>query len=254
MLINFVHINKTPNLQVMKKKSIIFIYSFLTMSVFFIFQSCSEDKNDDNNSSTVTDIDGNVYNTVKIGTQTWMVENLKTTRFNDGTAIPNVTDASAWNALITPGYCWYDNNEANKATYGALYNWYAVNTGKLPPAGWHVATDADWKNLEMALGMTQDQADATGNRGTDQGAQLKSTSGWSGGGNGTNSSGFSGFPNGYRVTVGFLGLGGMGIWWTSTERTSTGAWDRILYSYNTLVDRNDNSKACGFSVRCVKDN
>ena len=172
MSINFVHINKTPNLKVMKKKSIIYFYSFLIMSVFFIFQSCSKDKNNDNdnnNSSTVTDIDGNVYNTVKIGTQTWMVENLKTTRFNDGTAIPNVTDASAWNALTTPGYCWYDNNEANKATYGALYNWYAVNTGKLAPASWHVATDADWKKLEMALGMTQAQEDATGNRGTDQG-------------------------------------------------------------------------------------
>jgi len=238
----------------MKKIPVLLICSILTMSTFFIFQNCSEDEDNENNSSTVIDKDGNVYNTVKIGTQTWMVENLKTTRFNDGADIPNVTVASEWNALTTPGYCWYDNNEANKTSNGALYNWYAVSTGKLAPAGWHVATDSDWKTLEMTLGMTQPQADATGNRGTDQGAQLKSTSGWIGGGNGTNSSGFSGLPGGYRVTPGFLGLGGMGIWWTNTERTSTGAWDRVLYSTNTLVDRNDNSKACGFSVRCVKNN
>ena len=101
----------------------------------------------------VVDIDGNVYHTVTIGTQVWMVENLKTTRYNDGTAIPLVTDGTAWAALTTPGYCWYNNDSATyKNTYGALYNWYAVNTGKLAPTGWHVPTDSEWTVLTTYLG------------------------------------------------------------------------------------------------------
>src|SRR5574344_55140 len=86
---------------------------------------------------TVTDIDGNVYHTITIGTQTWMVENLKVSKYNDGTAIPNVTDATAWAALTTGAYCDYNNDVANGTKYGHLYNWYAVNTGKLAPSGWH---------------------------------------------------------------------------------------------------------------------
>ena len=101
----------------------------------------------------VVDIDGNVYHTVTIGTQVWMVENLKTTKYNDGTAIPLVTDNTAWGALTTPGYCWYNNDSATyKNTYGALYNWYAVNTGKLAPTGWHVPTDSEWTVLTTYLG------------------------------------------------------------------------------------------------------
>ena len=102
---------------------------------------------------TVTDIDGNVYHTVTIGTQTWMVENLKTTKYNDGTAIPLVTDSTAWLNLTTPGYCWYNNDAATyKNTYGALYNWFTVNTSKLAPSGWHVPTDAEWTTLITYLG------------------------------------------------------------------------------------------------------
>ena len=104
-------------------------------------------------SNTVTDIDGNVYHTVKIGTQVWMVENLKTTKYNDGTPIPLVTANSSWAILTTPGYCFYNNDaNVNKATYGAMYNWYIVNTGKLCPAGWHVPIDAEWTTLTNYLG------------------------------------------------------------------------------------------------------
>ena len=101
---------------------------------------------------TATDIDGNVYHTVTIGTQIWMVENLKTTRYNDGSPIPFVTDSSSWSNLTTPGYCWYNNDTTNKNTYGALYNWFAVNTGKLAPTGWHVPTDDEWTTLTTYLG------------------------------------------------------------------------------------------------------
>lgn len=101
--------------------------------------------------TVVTDIDGNIYNTVIIGTQTWMVENLKTTKYNDGTSIPIVTDDIAWATLTTSGYCFFNNDVANKSKYGALYNWFTVNTGKLAPTGWHVPTDAEWTILENYL-------------------------------------------------------------------------------------------------------
>ena len=101
----------------------------------------------------INDIDGNAYNKVTIGRQTWLVENLRTTKYNDGTLIPLVQDNTAWSNLITPGYCWFDNDEvANKNPYGALYNWYAVNTGKLCPSGWHVPTDTEWTTLIDNLG------------------------------------------------------------------------------------------------------
>jgi hypothetical protein len=102
---------------------------------------------------TIRDIDGNVYKTVTIGKQVWMAENLKTSKYNDGRAIPLVTDNTAWEALNTPAYCWYDNDEsANKTKCGALYNWFAVNTNKLCPTGWHVPNDREWTNLPPLSG------------------------------------------------------------------------------------------------------
>ena len=100
---------------------------------------------------TVEDIDGNVYNTVRIGDQVWTVENLRVTRFNDGTPIPHITDDNQWGNLSTPAYCFYDNSSANGDKYGALYNWHAVNTGKLAPYGWRVPTYDDWKILRNYL-------------------------------------------------------------------------------------------------------
>jgi uncharacterized protein (TIGR02145 family) len=205
--------------------------------------------------NSVTDADGNSYNTVTIGTQVWMKENLKTTKFNDGTDIPMVTSEVAWAALSTAGYCWYNNDvTTNKATYGALYNWYTVNTGKLCPTGWHVSADAERKTLEIYLGMTQAEADAIGWRGTDQGTQLKNTTGWQSGGNGNNTSGFAGLPGGARYGAGnFDGVGGLGYWWSSTETNSSNAWFCNLYYTNGNVCRENNNKQCGFSVRCLKD-
>jgi uncharacterized protein (TIGR02145 family) len=97
---------------------------------------------------TVTDIDGNVYHTVVIGNYIWFKENLKTTSYNDGTKIPNLTGSTDWLGSTEGAYCWYDNNESNSKTYGALYNWYAVNTGRICPEGWRVPKDQEWKYLE----------------------------------------------------------------------------------------------------------
>jgi uncharacterized protein (TIGR02145 family) len=136
-----------------------------------------------------------------------MAENLKTNRYNDGSQILNVTGDADWVALKTGAYRWYNNDAATyKNTYGALYNWYTVKTGKLCPTGWHVPSDDEWKQLEMTLGMTQAEADSWWGedcfdigRGTDQGTQMKTTSGWIDvwegiSGNGTNTSGFSALP------------------------------------------------------------
>ncbi|NLA49735.1 MAG: hypothetical protein GX876_09770 [Bacteroidales bacterium] len=204
----------------------------------------------------VTDIDGNLYNTVKIGTQIWMAENLKTTKYNDNSVISNVTDNEEWTNLTIGAYCWADNDETtNKPLYGALYNWYAVETDKLCPEGWHVPTDEDYKILEKTLGLTQEQADESEWRGTNQGSQLKSVHGWLEDGNGTNSSGFTASPSGYR----FYGDGttkGLGLicyFWTSTPFDNLLSTYRRLDADNTAIYRRSAYKEAGKSVRCVKD-
>jgi uncharacterized protein (TIGR02145 family) len=120
---------------------------------FLLILTYSCDGKDEEPNDKITDKDGNVYTSVTIGTQTWMVENLKTTKYNDGTAIPNVTDFSAWRNLITPAYSWpYNDASTYKAAYGGIYNWYAVNTGKLCPTGWHVPANNEWNTLQTYLG------------------------------------------------------------------------------------------------------
>ena len=199
-------------------------------------------------SGTVTDIDGNVYSTVTIGTQEWMAENLKTIRFNDGTPIPLVTDNTAWSNLSTPGYCWSDNDTTNKSTYGALYNWYAVNTGKLCPKGWHIPTDAEWTILTDYLGGLKVA-----------GGNLKSTTSWVGIDlvNASNSSGFSALPGDSRNLDGtFNNVGSHGYWWSASESESDshGAWMRRLNYCSSSVYCNSYPKMYGLSVRCVKNN
>lgn len=202
-----------------------------------------------------TDADGQNYSVVKIGSQWWMDENLQTTKLNDSTAIPIVTNNANWASLKTGACCWYENDAATyQSIYGALYNWYAVNTGKLCPSGWHVPSDTEWKQLDMALGMTQAQADNTGWRGTNQGTQMKTTSGWYNNGNGTNTSGFSGLPGGYRNLNGyFYRITTDGYWWSSTEVYTDFAWERDVSYNHASIYRNNYGKGAGFSVRCVRD-
>ena len=216
--------------------------------------------------STVTDKDGNVYNTVTIGTQTWMKENLKTITYNDGTPIQLVTDNTAWSNLITPAYSNYNNttNADTINTYGRLYNWYTVNTNKLCPTGWHVPSDAEWTTLEnylIANGYNYDGT-TTGNK---YAKSLAATTNWlSYTGVGTvgntdypakrNATGFTALPGGYRSYNGtFIYIGNYGTWWSSSEGNTYNAWFRAMtYNYSSVY-RNYLDKQDGFSVRCLGD-
>ena len=207
---------------------------------------------------TVTDIDGNTYQTIKIGDQWWMAENLKVTHYRNGDPIPNVTDSTEWTNLTTCAYCEYDNDSANVDTYGRLYNWYAVDDSRnVAPEGWHVPNDAEWKQLEMYLGMSQAEADASGLRGNDEGGKLKEAgmTHWNPPNTGaTNESGFTALPGGSRTyNCRFLGMGNVILFWTSTEHIGFGARYRSLHYDYSQVNRSNEAKRSGFSIRCVKD-
>jgi len=211
------------------------------------------------NQSTVTDIDGNVYPIVQIGTQCWMKENLKVSKYRNGDLIPTNLSDAAWEAATTGAYAIYNNDAANNTTYGKLYNWFAVvDSRNLCPTGWHVPSDGEWKTLEIYLGMSTTDADLEGARGSAQnvGGKLKSTSSlWFAPNTGaTNESGFSGLPGGSRNSSGdYYDIGYLGSWWSSTENSTTDAWYRFLYYYYGSSDRYDYNKRGGFSVRCLRD-
>ena len=215
---------------------------------------------------TVTDVDGNIYNTVVIGTQCWMKENLKTTQYKNSTAIPNITADATWTSDVTGAYCCYNNDcPTYNATYGKLYNWYAVNNANgICPTGWHVPTHDEWTDLEIAICISGTcatdfpyDASTTGWRGTDEGGRLKEpgTTHWNAPNyEACNCSNFTALPGGYRNAGGSFGSGGTnGYWWTATEYDAPNSWYRILnYSY-AQVNRRYINKKYGFSVRCVKD-
>ena len=190
---------------------------------------------------------GQWYTTVQIGSQCWMAENLATTKYNDGTDIPLVTGNTAWGSLTTPGYCWYNNDSATYGnTYGAIYNWYTVNTGNLCPTGWHVSTDGEWTTLTTYLGGE-----------SVAGGKLKETgtTHWNPPNTGaTNETGFTALPGGRRGYSGTFGnIGNYGFWWSATEFSTDRAWYRIMYYDDSDVGRGNDRKKFGFSVRCLRD-
>lgn len=205
-------------------------------------------------STSIADIEGNIYKTVLIGTQLWMAENLKTTHLNNNIPIPNVTDNVEWSSTTTPAYCWMYNEISYKNIYGALYNWHTVHTGNLCPAGWHVPSDEEYMTLEAYLGMTPSQVEEWEWRGTNQGTQLKSTTGWNLGGNGTNSSGFTALPGGYRFAIdgSFNNVNDITYWWTSSEIDGQGFYRR-LDDGETRVYRMSTNKMGGKYIRCIKN-
>ena len=216
--------------------------------------------------TSVTDTEGNIYNIITIGTQVWLKENLKVTKYNIGIPIPLVTDETSWETLTSPGYCWYNNDEVtNKSVFGAIYNWYVTDAttnggNNVCPVGWHVPTDIEWTTLSDYL-----INNGYGYQGSsiDIGKSMASTSGWAtaltpgnvGNDQATNnSSGFTGRPGGVRGPGWFSYTGVYANWWTSTENTATDAYFRNLGYENKNFFRSPSPKNYGFSVRCLKDN
>lgn len=203
---------------------------------------------------SVKDFDGNVYKTVIIGKQVWMTENLKTTKYNDGSSIPLVKNTNEWKVLTTPAYCWYNNDEKeNKNKFGALYNWYTVGTDKLCPKGWHVPTNLEWNILISYLG----GENVAGGK-----LKEKGTTHWESPNTGaTNISGFNALPGSSRNFAGEFGFTGSntlyyrsnGCWWSSSGLYDFNAYYIRLYNALSEVYNSLSTKQSGYSVRCVKD-
>lgn len=206
----------------------------------------------------IVDADGNVYTSVIIGTQTWLKENLKTTKYRNGDTIGTTYPATLdITGQSTAKYQWaYGGNESNVATYGRLYTWGAATDSRnICPAGYHVPSDAEWFTLENYIDPTITNPNATGWIGNDIGTKLKATSGWNSGGNGTDNYCFLALPSGCRYNTGTFGsFGNLGYWWSSAEDDSSNAWQRALVYYLSSMGRAVNYKNFGFSVRCLRDN
>ena len=183
------------------------------------------------------------YSTVQIGDQCWFAENLRTTTYLNGDAIPQNLSDGDWASTTSGAMAIYNDDYMAQAAYGGLYNWYAVAEARgLCPSGWHVPTDAEWTILTDHLGGA-----------SVAGGQMKTTYGWYDDGNGTNSSGFSGLPGGVRYDYGyFSSAGSYGYWWSSSPSGSN-AWSRYLLNYGEDVGRSNGDQRLGFSVRCVRD-
>lgn len=235
----------------------------LLLYVLLLFtNSCKEDDNIDSTNGrtaalfnqnkiygSLTDQDGNVYKTIIIGTQTWMAENLRTTKYRNGEAIPEEKDRINWIHSNTGMYCNYKNtNSADTiATYGRLYNWISVNDSRnIAPTGWHVPTDLEWITLTTYLGGIGVA-----------GGKLKepTTMHWMGPTNlATNETGFTALPGGFRNGNGFFGyMDDMGYWWSTTDDINATPWYWSLYSFRGDIEKGNATKECGFSIRCLKD-
>ena len=219
------------------------------------------------------DFDNHTYGVVQIGNRCWFAENLRTTVYANGDLIPAGLTDSEWTTTTAGATAVYGEGSSScgnfspdidacdemqsLAEYGQLYNWYAVDDARgLCPAGWHIPTDGEWMVLEMELGMSESEANSTGWRGTDEGTQLKSTSGWLDNGNGTDDFGFSALPGGIRLDFNgggsFSNAGSNGSWWSSTPYGGY-AGARFLYWYESGIYRSTSIRTRGYSVRCLRD-
>ena len=216
---------------------------FLIIMVILIV-GCSKDSVEV--PTIITDLDGNVYNAVVIGKQTWMKTNLNVSKYQDGTLIPEVTDPVQWAKLTTGAWCYYDNDPANGEIYGKLYNWYAVHDARgLAPVGYQIPTDEQWSTLTTFIGSVA-------------GGKMKEIgiANWtSPNSEATNSTGFTGLPGGIIISNGtFYYISDHGYWWSSTSNVNeeTVAWNRSLGYNSGIACRSYDDKNYGFSVRCIK--
>jgi uncharacterized protein (TIGR02145 family) len=228
------------------KKLSLNIISITILAILLFMPGCKKD-NVINYPATVTDIDGNVYHTVKIGTQVWMTENLKVTHYRNGEYILNILDGLIWDYLSTGAYCIYDHTPSNAAIYGNLYNWHAVNDHrKLAPEGWHIPTDDEWRTLNSYLG----EEIASG--------KLKEadTTHWSYPNVGaTNETGFTALPAGIRSAsyIGFTNLRSNTYWWAASISNSGSALAWGAVNNKSTLTRKEWYPTFGFSVRCIMD-
>lgn len=200
---------------------------------------------------TLIDVEGKSYKTIPVGIQIWMAENLRTTKFNDGSEIPLITNYADWSNIQTPAYCWFDNNDSlYENIYGAYYNWFAVSTGKLCPTGWHIPSDNEWQLLVNSLGGNNIAGSKLKEAGTNNWVLPNNDA--------TNASGFTALPAGMRGSLDgtFSGEGNYGGWWSATESSESplgAAFSRWIHGDTTVVARSEIFKKDGFSVRCVKN-
>jgi uncharacterized protein (TIGR02145 family) len=195
--------------------------------------------------STVSDIDGNIYKVIRIGSQLWIQENLKTTRFLNGDFIPNVTDGNSWTALTTGAYCWYNNDIKNKDIYGALYNNYITKDPRgVCPAGWHIPNDVEWKLMENYLGGS-----------AVAGCKLKATTLWDPPNTcATNESGFTAVPGGWRSNGIFHYMGWDATWWLIPAPTGgTDLFVSMGYSEAGTSSGSGLGQNIGWALRCIKN-
>ena len=213
----------------------------------------------------MTDINGNVYNTIIIGNQVWMQQNLKTTKYSNGDLIGTTVYASFdldKSNEIKPKYQWaYNGMESNVALYGRLYTWYTIiDSRNVCPIGWHVPTDVEWTTLTDYLTNNGYSYNGSGDK---IAKSLAATFGWSKAGTAgnigydqtsNNSSGFTALPSGARYPYGsFGGIVSEGIWWSATKNDTTDAWNRSLYNSQSIIERGAWNKRIGYSVRCLRD-
>lgn len=223
--------------------------TLLSLVIFMFIFSCSDSSTEPKDSGdTVTDIDGNVYQTVKIGDQVWMAENLKTEHYRNGDAIPNIAGNSQWVALTTAAMCSYENDDSHIAVYGLLYNWYAISDSRnIAPKGWHVSTEEDWQTLIAYFGNDQNPSAKLMESGTDHWTAPNASA--------TNETGFTALPGGYReYSAGaFYNMGTYALFWTSTEVSDSHANMHYMISAGSQLAPVQYSKNYAMSVRCVKD-
>ena len=223
------------------------ISTLLLIACITGFSSCTVTNR---NIDQIKDVDGNTYHTVVIGEQVWMVENLQATHLNDGTPIQNVENYDKWSNLTLPSFSWYNNDTMYSSTYGALYNFYVVETEKLCPEGWHVPTDEDWTELEKYYEGASVAGGSLKTKGTEFWKTPNAVA--------VNADGFSALPGGYRSYTGTFNLQRIaGFWWSSTQKNWYSAGVKVLYrnlSYDQInMVRDIAEKTNGFSVRCIKN-